>query len=105
MNRGQSRRDRHERNSIKEENLKEELWKKYYDQVKKNMSGTEEEKDIILRKRLLKYFQDYHLESDLFFIKRRDQDPSSIEISNISPTSLFLYGIDFLSVPRIKQYF
>ena len=105
MRKGQSCRDRQEQLPKNDDTLKEEKWKNFYERVKKNMSGSEEEKETILRKRMLKYFHDYRLETDLFYIKRRDISSSSIDLSLISVTSLFLYGIDFLSESRIKQYF
>lgn len=69
------------------------------------MQGTEEEKETILRKRILKNFQDYKLKSHLFYVKRREIDPASSDLSIISDRSLLLYGIDFLAEARIRAYF
>ena len=43
----------------------------YYNNIKLGMQGSEEEKDNILRRRILKFFQDYHIDTNLFYIERR----------------------------------
>jgi hypothetical protein len=69
------------------------------------MSGTDEEKDNILRRRLLKFFHNFSLEKNRYYVERREV---SLDVSpplQISNNSILLYGIDFLTESRIEQYF
>ena len=80
-------------------------WEECYQNIKKQMSLPESEKDNIIRKRILKYFQNYQLATDLYYTSRQDIDPQNIDSSLIIESSLLLYGIDFLSLEKIKDYF
>lgn len=46
----------------------DQKWKAFYENLKRSMTGSEEEKETILRKRILKNFQNYNLESHLFYV-------------------------------------
>ena len=53
------------------ENTVNNRWETYYNEAKKSMTCPENEKDDILRKRILKFFQDYHIHTDNYYVERR----------------------------------
>lgn len=61
------------------------------------MQGSEEEKEKVVRKRIVKFFREYQLEPDLFYVQRREIESKNTHLSTIFPNGLLLYGIDFLS--------
>ena len=80
-------------------------WESYYANIKKQMKVPEDQKDIILRKRILKFFQDYKLETDIFYTPRKEVKKTNLINGFIITHSLFLYGIDFLTLDKISLYF
>jgi uncharacterized membrane-anchored protein len=76
-------------------------WEIYYNAVKNTLEGTDEEKEGILRRRLLKFFTNYSLEEDRFYIERREiKDPLNPFLTVMS-RSLLLYGTDFMTEAKI----
>ena len=65
------------------------------------MKGSEEDKEKVIKKRILKFFREY--QPDLFHVQRREVEPKTTQ--SIFPNGLLLYGIDFLSEERIISYF
>ena len=47
-------------------------WNVYFNKAKENLSGTDSEKNDILRKRIIRFFQDYHIHTDNFYVQRKD---------------------------------
>lgn len=69
------------------------------------MPGTEEEKDLLLRRRIQRFFQDYKLQTEQYYAQRRDIDPQRIDLGLVFSHALLLYGIDFLTLNEIRLYF
>lgn len=61
------------------------------------MQGSEEEKEMILRKRLLKFFHNYSIQENRYYTQRREINLGTNSLLQISNNSLMLYGIDFLN--------
>lgn len=61
------------------------------------MTGTDEEKDSILRRRLLKFFHNFSLEKNRYYVERREVMLDVSPPLQISNNSILLYGIDFLT--------
>lgn len=69
------------------------------------MSGSDEEKDTILKRRVMKFFHSFSLEKNRYYVERREVvlgNGSQVQVSN---NSILLYGIDFLSEGKIERYF
>ena len=80
-------------------------WDAFCSHVKQTMPGSEEEKDNILRRRLLKFFQNFSLEENRYFVKKRE---IVIDVDNdiqFSLNSILLYGVDFMPEAKIHSYF
>lgn len=58
-----------------------------------------------MRKRILKFFQDYHVQTENFYVERRNIPMDNFDSRLIFPNALLVYGVDFLSFERIKNYF
>lgn len=69
------------------------------------MTGTDQEKDSILRRRLLKFFHNFSLEKNRYYVERREVALDVSPPLQISNNSILLYGIDFLTEAKIEQYF
>ena len=71
----------------------EQQWQNNYNEAKNMVKGSEEDKEKVIRNRILKFFKEY--QTDLFHVQRRDAEPKTAH--SIFPNGLLLYGIDFLS--------
>jgi hypothetical protein len=69
------------------------------------MSGSDQEKDNVLRRRLLKFFHSFSLEQNRYYVQRRDIDRTANSEVQISNNSILLYGIDFFPETKLEKYF
>jgi len=58
-----------------------------------------------LRKRILKFFNNYFLDKNRFYVERREVGSNGLESINISSNSILMYGIDFLTENKLEEYF
>jgi hypothetical protein len=65
------------------------------------MTGSEQEKDDVLRRRLMKFFHSFSLEKNHYYVERRELIISPSTHVQISNNAILLYGIDFLSEGKI----
>ena len=82
-----------------------ERWENFINGVFEKMNGTIEEKQKVLRQRILRFFQNYHLDSERFYTERKEISSQNFDIGMIFQTSILVFGIDFLSIERLKLYF
>lgn len=82
----------------------EELWDFHYEQILADLQGSLEEKEAIIRKRILRYFGEFKIDSESYFQIRNDINPCGGNFSLI-PNKVFLYGIDYMPIQRAKDYF
>ena len=82
-----------------------ERWENFINGVIEKMDGTIEEKQTVLRQRIMRFFQNYHLDSERFYTERKDVSLQNFDCGMIFQTSILVFGIDFLSIEKLRLYF
>ena len=60
-----------------------ERWENFINGVVEKMNGTIEEKQRVLRQRILRFFQNYHLDSERFYTERKEVSPQNFDLGMI----------------------
>lgn len=81
-----------------------DTWDYHYHKIMCGLEGTDEEKEAIIRKRILRYFGEFKLDAESYFSIRNDVDYTTIGLQILS-TKLVMYGIDYMTIERAKNYF
>lgn len=68
------------------------------------LEGSTEEKEAIIRKRILRYFGQFKIDAESYFSIRNDVDYTNPGLQ-IIPSAILLYGIDYMAMDRMKKYF